>query len=68
MDIKAERGVSGLIAQDKQEPDAWRVYFQGRLTRPKFSNRTAAITYLGALRNGQRAPEFVAGHGKEERR
>jgi len=37
----------------------YRVYWQGRLMRPTFSTRLAALGYLGALRNGLRKPDFA---------
>jgi hypothetical protein len=65
MQILAEIGVSSLIIKDKLECDAWRVYFQGRLTLPKFPSRLTAMQYLSALRGGQRVPDFVDGEGTE---
>jgi hypothetical protein len=65
MKIIAEIGVSGLIMQDKREPDAWRVYYQGRLTAPRFACRRTAHGYLSALRLGQRVAEFVRGEGED---
>lgn len=50
----AETGVSGIIVPDKYELEKWRVYFQGRLTLPRFSSRMEAMGYLGVLRTGQR--------------
>jgi len=37
----------------------YRVYWQDHLMRPIFSNRLAALRYLGALRNGLRKPDFA---------
>ena len=37
----------------------YRVYWQGRLMRPTFSTRLAALGYLCALRNGLRKPDFA---------
>jgi hypothetical protein len=37
----------------------YRVYWRGRLMRPTFSTRLAALGYLGALRNGLRKPDFA---------
>jgi hypothetical protein len=37
----------------------FRVYWQGRLMRPIFSNRLAALRYLCALRNGLSKPDFA---------
>ena len=37
----------------------YRVYWQGRLMRPTFSNRLAALRYLCALRSGLSKPDFA---------
>jgi hypothetical protein len=42
----------------------YRVYWQGRLMRPTFSNRLAALRYLCALRSGLSKPDF-AQHTRE---
>jgi hypothetical protein len=55
----AEPGVSGIIVPDDYELEKWRVYFQGRLTAPRFSSRTEAMGYLRVLRTGNRKPEFA---------
>ena len=69
MNELAETGVSGIIVPDDDELEMWRVYFQGRLTAPRFSSRCAALGYLAALRSGARKPEFALAHeGKEVRR
>jgi hypothetical protein len=63
-----ETGVSWIIVPDKYELEKWRVYFQGRLTAPRFSSHTAAIGYLGALKAGTRPPKFARAYdGKEIR-
>jgi hypothetical protein len=68
MNVLAETGMSGIIVPDKYELEKWRVYFQGRLTAPRFSSRAAAIGYLGALKTGNKKPEFArACNGKEVR-
>jgi len=68
MNELAENGVCGIVVRDKYEPEQWRVYFVGRLTAPKFSSRAAAMGYLGALKTGNRKPEFAqASNGKEVR-
>jgi hypothetical protein len=68
MNELAETGVSGIIVPDDHELEKWRVYFQGRLTAPRFSSRTDAMGYLGVLRSGNRKPEFaLAYEGKEIR-
>jgi hypothetical protein len=68
MDELAETGVSGIIVPDDDELAKWRVYFQGRLTAPRFSSRTEAMGYLRVLRTGNRKPEFARAHkGKEIR-
>ena len=68
MNELAEIGVSGIIVPDKYELEKWRVYYQGRLTAPRFSSRTAAMGYLRVLRTGNREPEFARAHkGKEIR-
>ena len=59
MNELAETGVSGIIVPDDRELEKWRVYFQGRLTAPRFSSRTDAMGYLGVLRSGNRKPEFA---------
>jgi hypothetical protein len=41
-----------------REDGEYRVYFQGALTHPKFSNRCAALSYLCALRCGLKQPQF----------
>jgi hypothetical protein len=45
----------------------YRVYFQGALTQPKFSNRCAALSYLCALRCGLKQPQFAEGLTKARR-
>ena len=63
-----ETGVSWIILPDDYELEKWRVYFQGRLTAPRFSSHAAAVGYLGALKTGNRKPEFArACNGKEVR-
>jgi hypothetical protein len=63
-----ETGVSWIILPDDYELEKWRVYFQGRLTAPRFSNHAAAVGYLAALKTGNRKPEFaLACNGKEVR-
>jgi hypothetical protein len=39
--------------------DNYRVTWQGRLMRPTFSSRLAALRYLCALRNGLSKPDFA---------
>ena len=69
MNELAENDVCGIVVRDKDEREQWRVYFQGRLTTPRFSSRCAALGYLAALRSGTRKPEFALAHeGKEVRR
>jgi hypothetical protein len=69
MNEVAETGMSGIVVPDKYELEKWRVYFQGRLTAPRFSSRCAALGYLAALRNGPRKPDYALAHdGKEVRR
>lgn len=68
MNELAESGVSWIIVPDEDEPEKWRVYFQGRLTAPRFSSHAAALGYLGALKTGNKKPEFARAHnGKEVR-
>jgi hypothetical protein len=68
MNELAETGVSGIVVPDKYELEKWRVYFQGRLTAPRFASRTGAMGYLGVLRTGNRKPEFARAYeGKEIR-
>ena len=65
----AENDVCGIVVPDKYEREQWRVYFQGRLTAPRFSSRCAALGNLAALRSGTSKPEFALAHeGKEVRR
>ena len=69
MNELAENDVCGIVVRDEYEREQWRVYFQGRLTAPRFSSRCAALGYLAALRSGARKPEFALAHeGKEVRR
>lgn len=64
----AEAGVSWVIVPDDYEIEKWRVYFQGRLTAPRFSSHAAALGYLSALKTGNRKPEYArASNGKEVR-
>ncbi len=59
---------AGLLSETSTNLQQWRVYFVGRLTAPKFSSRAAAMGYLGALKTGNRKPEFAqASNGKEVR-
>ena len=68
MNESADIGISGIVVPDKYEAKVWRVYFQGRLTAPRFSVREAALKYLGALRGGHKPAEFCLAHnGKEVR-
>jgi hypothetical protein len=62
----AEIGISGIIVPDDYELEKWRVYFQGRLTLPKFSSRMEAMGYLCVLRTGNRKPEFARAYKGEE--
>jgi hypothetical protein len=48
-----------MIIRDKHEADLWRVYFQGKLTTPKFLLRSSAFTYLASLRLGHNKPDFA---------
>lgn len=62
----ADKGMSGCVERDRYDDTVWRVYYQGRLTTPRFSNRSAATGYLAALRNGYATPEHAtAKAGKE---
>ena len=68
MNESADTGISGIVVPDKYEAETWRVYYQGRLTAPRFSARDAALKYLGALRGGHKLAKFCLAHnGKEVR-
>ena len=43
----------------------YRVYWQGRLMRPTFPTRLAALAYLCALRNGLCKPDFAENSPRE---
>jgi hypothetical protein len=62
----ADKSMSGCVERDSHDDTVWRVYFQGRLTAPRFSNRSDAMGYLAAMRSGRTAPEHAtAKAGKE---
>ena len=68
MNEQAAAGISGIVVPDEHEAKMWRVYYQGRLTAPRFAARDSALKYLGALRGGYKPPEFCLAHdGKEVR-
>jgi hypothetical protein len=68
MDTMNKFGISGLVTLDEYDVEDWRVYFQGQLTVPKFTNRFAAMGYLSSLRSGNSKPVFArAYNGKEVR-
>jgi hypothetical protein len=68
MDTLNKFDISGLVTHDKHDVEDWRVYFQGQLTVPKFTNRFAAMGYLSSLRSGNSKPVFArAYNGKEVR-
>ena len=68
MDTMNKVGISGLVTLDEYDVEDWRVYFQGQLTVPKFTNRFAAMSYLSSLRSGNSKPVFArAYNGKEVR-
>jgi hypothetical protein len=68
MDTLNKFDISGLVTHDKYDVEHWRVYFQGQLTVPKFTNRVAAMGYLSSLRAGNRKPVFAQAYeGKEVR-
>ena len=67
MNEMSEYGQSGIIIRDKDNPNQWRVYFQGQLTAPHFESRCDAMGYLSALRTGAKRPQYARAHeGKEK--
>ena len=49
---------NGWVAYDPIGAN-FRVYWQGRLLRPTFQSRLAALRYLGSVRNGLHEPDFA---------